>query len=480
MTRATIRTWLDRYFGLSEAKTTVNREILAGLTTFLTMAYIVFVNPAILSGTMFGIPTGLDIGAVSTATCLSAALGTIIIGLYARYPMALAPGMGANFLFVFSAIPLATASGFSNAWQVALGCVFISGILFFALTLLSVDRLIVDAISPSMKNGIAVGIGLFIAFIGLQNAGMIVKDSGTAVKLNTTINTPDLVIFLFGVILMVVLHVRHIRAAILVGILATTVLSVILRMIIPLLPDSIARSPLIMESMLMTKLEIAGSIFSLPPSLSPTFMQMDITGAVSSSMIPMIMLYFFLSSMGSIGTSVGVAQQGGFVVNNRLPRASRILRTDAMATMAGATLGTTTVTVYIESAAGVEQGGRTGLTALVTAALFLMALFTSPLIKMVGSYPLITAPALVMIGAMMMSNVRRIDWSDYSEVLPTFFVIIGIPLTYSIADGILLGFIIYPIVKLLGGKGRDMKIGMYLISLILLLFMLFIRPGSAV
>jgi AGZA family xanthine/uracil permease-like MFS transporter len=473
-----MRTWLERKFRLAECKTSINQELLAGLTTFLTMAYIVFVNPAILSGLMFGTKTGLELGAASTATCLAAAFGSALMGLYARYPMALAPGMGGNLLFVFSAIPLAAAAGFSNPWQVALGCVFISGVLFFVLTLLSIDRVIVDAISPSMKNGIAVGIGLFIAFVGLQNAGMIVKDQGTAVKLNTAINTPDLFVFLTGVILMVVLHVRKIRASILTGILATTVLSVVLRMTIPLLPDSIARTPLVMESMLMTRFEVAGSIFSLPPSIAPTLLQMDLRGAVETSMLPMILLYFFLSSMGCIGTSVGVAQQGGFVVNNRLPRSGRILRTDAIATTLGATLGTSTTTVYIESAAGVEQGGRTGLTALVTSGLFLLALFTSPLIKMVGSYPLITAPALVIIGAMMMSNVRRIDWSDYSEVLPTFFVIIGIPLTYSIADGMLLGFIIYPIVKVLGGKGRDVKPGMYVISLILLLFMLFIRPGA--
>jgi len=321
-------------------------------------------------------------------------------------------------------------------------------------------------------------LAFFIAFIGLQNAGLIVKDSGTAVKLNAAFNTPDLAIFLFGVILIVVLHVRKVRSAILIGILSTTVLSVILRMAVPLLPDSLTRTPLIMESMLMTRFEVAGSLFSLPPSIAPGFLKMDIAAATTGAMLPMTILYFFLSSLGCVGSSVGVAQQGGFVVNNKLPRAGRILRTDAAATVAGSAMGTSTVTLFIESAAGVEQGGRIGLAALVTAGLFLVALFTSPLIKMVGSYPLITAPALVIIGAMMMSNVRRIDWNDYSEVLPTFFVIIGIPLSYSIADGMLLGFIIYPVVKLLSGKGADVRPAMYVIASLLLVFMVFIRPGA--
>jgi AGZA family xanthine/uracil permease-like MFS transporter len=470
-----LMTRIESIFKTSSMQTDVKTECLAGVTTFLTMAYIVFVNPAILSGQLFDMNTGIDLAALTVATCLSAAIATAFMAFYANYPIALAPGMGGNLLFIFTAWPAATAAGFANPGQTVFATVFVAAVAFLILSFLGIKELIVDAISPSMKNGIAVGIGLFIAFIGLQNAGLIAKDPGTAVKLNTSFTSPDFLVFIFGVTSIVAMYARQIRGAILWGILATTLLSVVLRFAIPLLPESVSSSPMIMESMLMQRFTVASQIFSSPPSLAPTFLKLDFKGALSWEMLPYIIIFFFLHMLGCIGTVVGVCQQGGFIRNNKLPRADRILRVDAASGVVGAVLGTTTVTSYIESAAGVQQGGKTGLASIVTAALFILAIFFSPLIAMVGSYPLITAPALVIIGAMMMSNVRQIDWDDYSEILPAFLMIIGIPLTYSIADGIMLGFIVYPIVKLSSGKRKDLSMVSYVISLLLFLYLVFFR-----
>jgi adenine/guanine/hypoxanthine permease len=466
---------LERFFRLSENRTTVRIELLAGLTTFLTMAYIIVVQPAVLSGTMFGMKTGMDFGAVTTATCLSAALATAIMALYARYPIAQAPGMGQNFFFVFSAAPAAVAAGFVNGWEVALGAVFISGMLFLLMSLFGLRQMIFDAVSPSLKNGIAVGIGLFIAFIGLQNTGLIVKDPGTAVKMNVHFASPDLIVFFFGLLLTAVLHVRKVRGSILWGIVGATVLALILKLVLPQLPQSISALPLVSESMLSKRFEFARGFMSAPPSLAPTFMKMDIVHALSVPMLPFIFVFLFMLVFDAIGTLIGVAEQAGFIKDNKLPRAKEAMLSDAVGTVAGAALGTSTVTSFIESAAGVEQGGRTGLAGLTAAALFLLALFFSPLIVMIGSYPAITAPALVIVGAMMCQNVGKIDWRDYSESVPTFLTMIGIPLSYSIADGMALGFISYPIVKLFSGRGREVRWLTYALAIVLVTYFIFIR-----
>ncbi len=475
-------------FRLAENGTTVRTEILAGVTTFLTMAYIVFLQPAVLSGALFGFETGMDFGAVTVATCLSAALATIIMGLYARYPIAQAPGMGENFFFVFSVLPAAAAlpavvSGDVQSWQVGLGVVFVSGAIFLVLSLLRVREVIVNALSPSLKNGIAVGIGLFIAFIGLQNAQIIIKDPGTAVKLNSHFISPDHFIFFVGLIVMSALHVRRVRGSILIGIAATTVLSIVLHLVFTKGHVAITELAAIKESMLITRFKMPESLLasssyvSAPPSLKPTFFACfkGMALAFSRPMLPLIVIFLFMDMFDTVGTLIGVSEQAGFIKDNKLPRARQALLSDAVGTVAGACLGTSTVTSFIESTAGVEQGGRTGLTALTTAALFLVAIFISPIIEMVGSYPPITAPALILVGAMMIQNVRKIEWEDYSESIPAFLTLLGIPLTYSIADGLAFGFISYPLIKLLGGRGRQISWLMYFLGGVLLAYFLLIR-----
>ena len=465
---------MEKLFRLRENNTTVRTEMMAGTITFLTMAYIIVVQPLVLSGRMFGFDTGMDFGSIMTATCIAAALATAIMGLYARYPIAQAPGMGENFVFVFSVVPAATAAGFQNGWQVALGVVFISGVLFLLLSLSGLRRMIIDALSPGMKSAMAAGIGLFIAFIGLQNAGLIVDNPGTLVSLNTSFASPDTVIFMIGLLLTAALLALRIQGAILWGILATTLLAVVARFAITALP-TLAATELVTESKLMQVFMPAREIVSLPPSIAPTFFKMDLRGACTTTMIPFIVLFLFMDLFDTVGTLVGVSQRAGFIKDNKLPRANRAMLSDAVGTVAGACLGTSTVTSFIESAAGVERGGRTGLTSLTTAALFLLALFFAPLVQMIGSYPAITAPALVIVGAMMVQSVTAIQWDDYSESIPCFLTMVGIPLTYSIADGLALGFISYPLVKLLCGRGREAQWLMHVMAVILIAYFVLVR-----
>jgi AGZA family xanthine/uracil permease-like MFS transporter len=466
---------LERLFRLREHGTTVRTEVVAGVTTFLTMSYIIFVQPAVLSGVMFGRPTGMDFGAITTATCLAAALASAIMGWYARYPIAQAPGMGENFFFVFTAVPVAAAAGAAVPWATALGAVFVSGVLFLALSLLGAREAVMNAISPSMKHAIAAGIGLFIAFIGLQNAGLIVKDPGTAVRLNSRFASPDLVVFFTGLLVAAGLHARRVRGSILWGILAAGALSIALKLVLPALAPELAASSLVAESGLMRRFEIASGIVAAPPSLEPTLLQMDVRGALTLAMAPIVAIFLFMVFFDTVGTLVGVAQQAGLMRDDRLPRAREAFVSDAVGTVAGACLGTSTVTSYIESATGVEQGGRTGLTALTVSALFLVALFFSPVVRMLGGYAPITAPALVLVGGMMLRNVRHLDWDDYTELLPSFLVLLGIPLSYSIADGLALGFIAYPLLKLIGGRGRDVRWVSWLVAALLLAYFVLVR-----
>ena len=470
---------LDRWFRLTENRTTVRTELTAGCVTFLTMAYIIVVQPAVLSGRMFGFDTGMDFGAVTTATCLAAALATAVMGLYARYPIAQAPGMGENFFFVLTTIPAAGAAAAAQGvapWQTALGVVFYSGVLFLLITLTGVRERILDSLSPSLKSAIAAGIGLFVAFIGLQNAGVIVKHPGTAVALNPHFNSPDLAVFFFGLLVAAGLHARRVPGSILWGIVAATLAAAALRAALPHIPGA-AEARIVKESLLMTRFAPATSLVSPPPSLAPVALRMDLRGALDATMWPYILIFLFMVLFDTVGTLVGVGRQAGFLRDNKLPRADRAMLSDAVGTVAGACLGTSTVTSFIESAAGVEQGGRTGLTALTTAALFLAAPLFSPLIAMIGSYPPIAAPALVLVGAMMMGCVTEIAWDDASEAIPAFLTMIAIPLSYSIADGLGLGLISYPLVKLLSGRRREVSPLAFALAALLLAYFVVLRSN---
>jgi len=348
-------------------------------------------------------------------------------------------------------------------------------VLFLILSLVGLRELIFNAVSPSLKNGIAAGIGLFIAFIGLQNTGLILKDPGTAVKMNAHFASPDMLVFFFGLLLTAVLQARKVRGSILWGIVGATALAMAAKLALPHLPRSLAGSPEVTGSVLMQRFEFARGIVAAPPALAPTFLKMDLAHALTPKMLPFIFVFLFMLVFDAIGTLIGVCEQAGLIKDNKLPRARQAMLSDAVGTVAGAALGTSTVTSFVESAAGVGQGGRTGLTGLVVAGLFILALFFSPLIAMVGSYPPITAPALVIVGALMIQNVTKVDWGDYSESLPAFLTIIGIPLSYSIADGLALGFISYPIIKLFSGKGRQIRWLTYALAVVLLAYFVFVR-----
>ncbi|MFQ5505080.1 MAG: NCS2 family permease [Planctomycetota bacterium] len=466
---------IDSHFRLREHQSSLRTEILAGATTFLTMAYIIFVQPAVLSGAMFGTETGMDFGAVTTATCVAAAVATAIMGLFARYPIALAPGMGQNFFFVISALPAAAATGASEPWRVAMGTVFVAGVVFLAISLFGIRKRLMDVVSPAMKHAIAVGIGLFIAFIGLQYAGLILTDAGTAVKMNPVLYSPDLVVFFAGFLVACTLLARGARGPILWGIAAALLTALALRWLIPVLPEPISGSRLVSESKLFTDFVPASGVLSAPPSLAPTFLGMDLLAALQPAMIPIVVMFLFMDVFDTMGTLIGVGQQAGFIKDNKLPRAERAMLSDAAGTVIGAALGTTTVTSYIESASGVQEGGRTGLTALTVSCLFLLALFFSPLIEMIGKYPPITAPALVLVGAMMVRNVKDIDWSDVTEGIPAFVTILGIPLFHSIADGLSLGLVAYPFLKLSSGRARELGWPMWGLAALLGLYFVLVR-----
>jgi AGZA family xanthine/uracil permease-like MFS transporter len=395
------------------------------------------------------------------------------MALYARYPIGQAPGMGENFFFVLTVIPAAAAAGFADPWRVALGVVFVAGVLFLLITLAGLRQVIVDSISPSMKHAIAVGIGLFIALIGLQNATLVQIDQ--TLSMNTEFASPDLAIFFFGLLATGALHARGTRGAIPWGIAITTLLSVGLKLLL----DGGAASPVVADSMLMTRFAIADRVVSAPPSLAPTFLQMDVVGAMTAAMVPFIVIFLVMDVFDTIGTIVAVGERAGFVRNNRLPRARQAMLSDAVGTTVGACLGTSTVTSFIESATGVEEGARTGLASLVTASLFLLALFLSPVVAMVAGYPPITAPALVLVGSLMVGNAAKVEWSDAGESLPAFLTIVGIPLTYSIADGLALGIISYPIVKVASGRARDVRWPMYGLAALLIPYYIFIRAQAS-
>lgn len=456
---------LDRIFTLRERKTDVRTEVLAGVTTFVTMSYIIFVQPAVLSGAILGVDTGMDFGAVTVATCLAAALATALMGLYAGYPIAQAPGMGQNFFFVLSVLPAAAAAGHPEPWRAGLGVIFVSGLLFLLISVTGLRARLVDALSDSMKSALAAGIGLFIAFIGLQNAGLIRPDPATAVRLNPAFDSPDLLVFFVGLATAAVLHTRGVRGSLLWGMATGLVLTLSLHWIGGV-PEG---------TMLAERFQPATRIFAAPPSLLPTLFGMDVLAALTPALLPMVVLVLFMDVFDTLGTLVAVSRAGGLMPEGRLERADRAFLSDAVGTVAGAALGTSTVTSYVESAAGVEQGGRTGLTAVVVALLFVAALPLTPVIAMVASYPPITAPALVLVGALMMVSVKDVAWHEPSEAIPAFLTFAGIPLSYSIADGLAMGLIAYPILKLAAGRGGELRWSQHALALLLVIYFVFFR-----
>lgn len=429
---------LERFFQLSEHGTDIRRELLAGITTFLTMAYITVVNPAILS------ETGMDFGAVFVATCLAAALGSLIMGLYANYPFGLAPGMGLNAYFTYGVV-----LGMGWEWQVALGAVFLSGILFLIISLLPVREWIINAIPLTLKMAISAGIGFFLAIIALQSAGVIVNSDATLVTLGDLTTAPTL-LALFGFTIMVALSYRNIPGAVIIGILVVSAIG---------LPLGIS--------------EFKG-IVSLPPDPSATFLQMDVMGALEVGLVSVVLVFLFVDLFDSSGTLVGLAHRAGLLdEQGRLAGLRKALVADSGATIAGAAFGTSTTTTYIESASGVYVGGRTGLTAVVIALLFLLALLFSPLVSSIPAYA--TAPALLFVACVMARGLAEIEWDDLTEAAPAVVTAIGMPLTYSIADGMGLGFITYVVAKVLAGRIRDLHAAVWLIAALFALRYLFLE-----
>ncbi len=408
---------MDRFFRISAQGSTVRGEVAAGVTTFLTMAYIMFVNPLILAD------AGMDRGAVFVATCLASAFATAIMALYANYPIALAPGMGINAYFTYGVV-----IGLHQQWQVALGAVFLSGILFLIVSLTPLREWIIAGIPRSQKMAIAAGIGLFLGILALKNAGLIAADRDTYVTLGN-VHAPSAILAALGFIAIVALDARKIPGAILIAVLGVTAAGVALGI-----------APF-------------GGVISLPPSLGPTFLALDLKSNFNLGAVSVILAFFFVDLFDSTGTLIGVAHQAGFLKpDGTLPRLRRVLLADSLSVMAGAALGTSPVTSYIESAAGVKAGGRTGLTGLTLAALFLASLFLAPLAGSVP--PFATAPALLFVACLMVRSLTEIDWDDATEYAPAVVTAIAMPLTFSIANGIALGFVAYAGVKLLSGRPR--------------------------
>ena len=424
--------FLDRFFRIRAAGSTPRIEIEAGITTFLTMAYIIVVNPSVLHS------AGVPFEGALFATCVAAAVGSLVMGLVANYPFALAPGMGLNAYFAYAVV-----KGLGLPWQVALGAVFLSGAAFVVLTLGRIRALVVDAIPRSLKTSTAAGIGLFIAFIGLRNAGVVAPNPSTFVTLGN-IASPGTLLSLLGLVLTAALLARGHRSAIILGILGVSAAAIALGL--SPMPRGVVSAP----------------------DVHSTFLHLDIVGALRLGALEVIFVFLFVDLFDTVGSTVGLAEQAGFVdAQGRIPRINRALMADSTATVVGSLLGTSTVVTYIESAAGISQGGRTGLVAVVVALLFLLAMFFAPI---AGAIPgIATAPALVVVGALMMRSARTVAWDDMTEAVPAFLTMIGMPLTFSVANGLALGFISFPLVKVLAGRAREVTWLTYLLAAIFLL-----------
>lgn len=423
---------LEKLFGFDRNVTRVRTEILAGITTFLTMAYILAVNPNILSA------TGMDKGALFTTTVIASAFATLLMAFYAKLPFGLAPGMGLNAFFAYT---VCLTMGYT--WQFALTAVLIEGLIFILLTVTNLREKIVDAIPVTLKNAIGAGIGLFISFIGLQNAGIIVNNDATLISMgNLTSGTA--LLGMIGLVVTSLLLVKGVRGALLFGILITTLIGI---------------------PMGITKFD---GIFSTPPSIEPIFWQFEWHNIFTKEMIVVVFTFLFVDMFDTIGTLVGVTTKAGMMdKNGKIPHLKQAFMVDAIGTTAGAMLGTSTITTFVESASGVGEGGRSGLTSFVTAVCFLLSLFFAPFFLSVPGAA--TAPVLILVGLMMMSSVLKVDFTDYSEAIPAFICIIFMPLAYSISDGIVLGMISYVLINLLTGKYKKLTIGMYILAAIFVL-----------
>jgi adenine/guanine/hypoxanthine permease len=431
---------IDGLFDLEEAGTNIKTEIVAGVTTFVTMSYIIFVQPAVLGA------AGMNPGAVMVATCLSSAIAMVLMAILTNYPIALAPAMGHNFFFAYIVV---LTLGYS--WQVALGSVFIAGLIFILLSTVGLREKLMIVLPDCLKNGIPVGIGLLIALVGLEWSGIVVGHQVTYVTLGNLKSAPTLV-SVFGLLLIALLLALGIRGAILIGIVATSILGLIVGVI-----------------------EFKG-IVSAPPSIFPTMLKLQFPNVFKDpNLLTVIFIFLFLDMFDTIGTLIGVGQQSGLMVDGKLPRARQALLTDAISTSAGALLGTSTITAYIESAAGISAGGRTGLTNVVTALLMVGAIFFHPIIEMVGAgykiqdgvtlYPVI-APALIIVGGLMFKNIANVEWDDFTESLPAFLTLIMMPLAFSITEGISIGVISYSVLKLFTGKRKEVHWLIYLVAIL--------------
>ena len=430
---------LERYFKLKENGTDVRTELLAGLTTFLTMAYIIFVNPSILGD------AGMPKDSVFVATCLAAAIGTLIMGLYANYPMALAPGMGLNAYFTYAVV-----KGMGIPWEAALGAVFISGCLFVAVSVFRLREMIVNGIPHSIRTAITVGIGLFLGLISLKNAGIVVANPDTLVAVGNLHKAPA-ILAIIGFFLIVTLDRLKVKGAILIGILVVTVLSFF----------------------------FGGNTFhgivSMPPSLDPTLFKLDIMGALSVGILNVVLVFFLVELFDATGTLMGVANRAGLLVNGKMNRLNKALLADSTAIVAGSFLGTSSTTAYIESAAGVQAGGRTGLTAVAVGLLFLACLFIAPLAGVVPGYA--TAPALFYVSCLMLRELVDIDWADTTESVPAAITAVVMPFTYSIAQGVAFGFIAYAALKLLTGRAKEVKLIVWGIAAVFLFKFVYLGAG---
>ncbi len=482
------KNWISRRFHFAETGASFRKEIAGGATTFLAMAYIIFVQPGILS------QAGMDFNSVMVATCLSAALATLIMGFAANYPIALASGMGENFFFTFSVV-----LGAGLAWPQAMSAVFYAGILFLLLTICGAREAVLNAIPDSLKMAMAAGIGLLIIFIGLNNAGIVTRSADMPAYFGGAVSQPVL-LALAGMIVTAIFVACRVRRAIVWGIIITAAGAVVLGLaqlgdytsqifwlalcgtaltallVVGRVPGAILLGILAtaLGGLALGLLHVTG-IVSVPPSIAPTFFKLNFTPQITVGFLSIVFVFLFMDMFDTIGTLVGVSERAGFLKDGKLPRAGRAMMADSVGTVAGALLGTSTVTSFIESSAGIKQGARTGFSNIIVAAGFLLALFFSPLVGVIGKgvevaegvfLNPVTAPALVVVGAFMVTAVGRIKWDDLTESLPAFLIIVGIPLTFMISDGLAFGFIAYPILKIATGKAKDVHPILYIIAVL--------------
>ena len=452
---------MEKLFKLKEHNTTVKTEVMAGITTFLTMAYILAVNPNMLNA------SGMDSGAVFTATALASALATFIMAFWANYPIALSAGMGLNAYFAYT-VCLGQLQGIDDPWKIALAAVLVEGIIFIILSFFKLRETIVNAIPENLKYGITSGIGLFIAFVGLKGAGVVVSDDSTLVALGN-FGRPEVALCLIGILVIAVMNHYNVKGSILWGILITWVLGIIAQLTGWYVVDPDAGAASLIPS-------LSASSF-IPPSISSTFCKFDFAwiGSHVSEFVVIVFSFLFVDMFDTIGTVIGVAEKADLLdEDGNLPRVGRVLMADAIGTVAGSMLGTSTVTSFVESSSGVAEGGKTGLTAMTTGILFLVALFLSPIFLAIPSFA--TAPALVIVGFYMLTNVVNIDFSDVSEAIPCYICIGAMPFFYSISEGISMGVITYVVLNLLTGKAKEKKISalMYVLAVLFVLKYIFL------